>query len=685
MTDILEAAELPRLHLYELGKKLGEGAFGAVRLARHLLANEEVAIKCVDTSQLKSEYEFKALEREIEIVQRLNHPHCIQLYEVLSVDDNVYFVTEKASTDLLSVIIDAGTISERKARRYTRHLVKAVSYIHSIGIIHRDIKVENLLVGGGDRLILIDFGLSNTLEGDQLLSTWCGSMAYSAPELLGKKPYDFSVDVWGIGVCLYVMLCGKLPFPADGLTQLHAAILDKNYELPKHFGDALKELLDGIFEFKPKRRMCVGEIAMSAWINDDCEPLNLKHTIEAEPVDSALLEHMQRMGIIVDFQKATELILKQQSGRTFATYSMLLHKKKHHERRVLRRASTRASLRSRPSQTSITSTPNKVRAGSARSRNGSFKTKRGSTRRAGSTSPILTEGQGRSRSGSLRSRPTKPSSPVTPAQPRPRRLRRSSSVGDLVEAMKGLEHMPPSSPPRPSTQMSKRTSQTSKSRPPSMPPRGHSYATLNQPSHATERRGSYSARSRRSSADIKQPHLQPPLPDEVKYINAEEVDLNAIYEEMIQLATLDDESALVSLPLQRLILKALSIAPNLDLINGLRQLHEEPLKHLHQVGHYMHHSLLSFNACLQLQTSGVLRIATALHIPTPAPPKLPRSRSHHTMRASPMTTSRSSKTHLPLLRPVSGGPDHLQRASSPRPEGSRPGSSRPPSVRLKAL
>ena len=119
--------------------------------------------------------------------------------------------------------------------------------------IHSDLKAENLMLDYDNNLKIIDFGLGNDIRGKKHLETACGSLAYSAPELVGCKPYGKEVDIWSFGVCLYVILRGMLPFPSDHVTQIHALMLDNAYTLPGEFSDSLKSLFLQVFQVKPVR------------------------------------------------------------------------------------------------------------------------------------------------------------------------------------------------------------------------------------------------------------------------------------------------------------------------------------------------------------------------------------------------------------------------------------------------
>jgi serine/threonine protein kinase len=161
-------------------------------------------------------------------------------------------------------------MQEGVARQYGRELLSSFEYMHHRGVVHRDVKMENLMLGHDGNMVVIDFGLSNIIPSSGWLDTQCGSMAYSAPELLGSKRYGKEVDVWGIGVCIYVMLTGKLPFGnPESLTDLHALTLVGDFDLPELMSVEAKDMFIQIFQFKPNRRITIEALWTHPWFDPD--------------------------------------------------------------------------------------------------------------------------------------------------------------------------------------------------------------------------------------------------------------------------------------------------------------------------------------------------------------------------------------------------------------------------------
>ncbi|KAK1344379.1 hypothetical protein QTO34_014946 [Cnephaeus nilssonii] len=215
-------------------RKLGEGSFAKVREGLHVLTGEKVAIKVIDKKRARKDtYVTKNLRREGQIQQMIRHPNITQLLDILETENSYYLVMELCpGGNLMHRIYEKKRLEEAEARRYIRQLVSAVEHLHRAGVVHRDLKIENLLLDEDNNIKLIDFGLSNCagiLGHSDPFSTQCGSPAYAAPELLARKKYGPKIDVWSIGVNMYAMLTGTLPFTVEpfSLRALYQKMVDK--------------------------------------------------------------------------------------------------------------------------------------------------------------------------------------------------------------------------------------------------------------------------------------------------------------------------------------------------------------------------------------------------------------------------------------------------------------------------
>lgn len=315
---------------YELGPVLGSGAFAIVRAATHVPTNEKVAIKFIKKDLMAQEpYWKKNLYREVSIMKRLRHPNVIRLFEAYETSAFIALVTEHAKCDLLTHLCTKGVASENHARKYARQLLSALEHMHDHGIVHRDLKAENLMLSTDNDLKIIDFGLSNDITGKKFLDTGCGSLAYSAPELVGCKPYGKEVDIWSFGVCLFVIMTGTLPFAGDRATEIHAAMLDGGFKPPSSFSSSLQDLFVQVMQIKPSKRISLENLMQHEWIvgtdgfifDPPTEPLPTESDVQRD-----ILLHMHHTGFD-DEQTVITSITQNLCDRNSATYYLLLQRK----------------------------------------------------------------------------------------------------------------------------------------------------------------------------------------------------------------------------------------------------------------------------------------------------------------------------------------------------------------------
>ncbi|XP_060174639.1 serine/threonine protein kinase OSK1-like isoform X3 [Lycium barbarum] len=221
------SAEFPYLRNYRLGKTLGHGSFGKVKIAEHLLTGHKVAIKILNRRKMKTLDMEEKLRREIKIGSLFVHPHVIRLYEVIETPSDIYVVMEYVkSGELFDYIVQKGRLQEDEARHLFQQIIAGVEYCHRNRVVHRDLKPENLLLDARGNVKIADFGLSNIMRDGHFLKTGCGSPNYAAPEVVSQKFYAGpEVDVWSCGVILYALLCGRLPFDDENIPNLFKKIM----------------------------------------------------------------------------------------------------------------------------------------------------------------------------------------------------------------------------------------------------------------------------------------------------------------------------------------------------------------------------------------------------------------------------------------------------------------------------
>jgi len=221
---------------WSLGKTIGQGSMGKVKLANNMETGEQAAIKIVprqtldEHGNLKDERADKSKEvrtaREAAMVTLLDHPFICGMRDVQRTNYHWYMLFEYVNGgQMLDYIIAHGRLKEKQARKFGRQIASALDYCHRNSIVHRDLKIENILISKTGDIKIIDFGLSNLYSPRSLLKTFCGSLYFAAPELLQARQYTGpEVDVWSFGIVLYVLVCGKVPFDDQSMPQLHAKI-----------------------------------------------------------------------------------------------------------------------------------------------------------------------------------------------------------------------------------------------------------------------------------------------------------------------------------------------------------------------------------------------------------------------------------------------------------------------------
>ncbi|KAI8811878.1 kinase-like domain-containing protein [Cladochytrium replicatum] len=278
--DKVTARKVGGIGHYEFERNVGEGNFAKVKLACHVLTGEKVAVKIIDKSKL-DKATAKKLFREVRIMKLLNHPHIVRLYEVIDTTRDLYLIMEYASGgEIFDYLVAHGRMKEKEARRHFRQIVSAVDYCHNMHIIHRDLKAENLLLDEEMNVKIADFGFSNQFNPGQRLNTWCGSPPYAAPELFQGKEYSGpEVDIWSLGVVLYVLVCGALPFDGSTLAKLRARVLVGKFKVPFYMSPGnVKD--EWTFRAHPSN-------------TKDCERL-VKRMLVVEPTKRASLEDVKR-------------------------------------------------------------------------------------------------------------------------------------------------------------------------------------------------------------------------------------------------------------------------------------------------------------------------------------------------------------------------------------------------------
>lgn len=254
---------------YKLGRLLGHGTFAKVYHARNLQTDKSVAMKVVGKEKVIRVGMMEQVKREISVMKMVHHPNIVELHEVMASKGKIYFAMEYVRGGELFAKIARGRLREDAARSYFQQLISAIDFCHSRGVYHRDLKPENLLLDEEGNLKVTDFGLStfsDHLRQDGLLHTTCGTPAYVAPEVIGKKGYDGAkADAWSCGVILYVLLAGYLPFQDDNVVAMYKKIYRGDFKCPPWFSPESRRLITKMLDPNPSTRISTAKIMDSSW------------------------------------------------------------------------------------------------------------------------------------------------------------------------------------------------------------------------------------------------------------------------------------------------------------------------------------------------------------------------------------------------------------------------------------
>ena len=266
--DIFFQVEI-KIGPFKLIKKIGTGKFSTVYLGIHEETGQNVAIKEIKKSELNTDI---LLTKEINIQKKLFHPYITQLFCVIEKAENIFLISEYCSKgDIITNLLDKGNFEEEYSCKVFQQILSSLEYLHKNNICHRDIKPENILLTEKLDAKLTDFGLSKYFKKNELLNTSCGSPIYAAPEMLEGKEYDGTkIDIWGLGISLYTMVCGELPFCVEDENDIKTLInnITKGYyTIPDYLSQECKDLIKKILEINPEKRINLEEIKKHKWVN----------------------------------------------------------------------------------------------------------------------------------------------------------------------------------------------------------------------------------------------------------------------------------------------------------------------------------------------------------------------------------------------------------------------------------
>ncbi|XP_063372352.1 serine/threonine-protein kinase BRSK2 [Cydia amplana] len=325
---------------FRLEKTLGKGQTGLVKLGVHCVTGKKVAVKIINREKL-SESVLMKVEREIAIMKLIEHPHVLGLSDVYENKKYLYLVLEHVSGgELFDYLVKKGRLTPKEARRFFRQIISALDFCHSHSICHRDLKPENLLLDERNNIKIADFGMASLQPAGSMLETSCGSPHYACPEVIRGEKYDGRrADVWSCGVILYALLVGALPFDDDNLRQLLEKVKRGVFHVPHFVPPDCQQLLRGMIEVNPEKRMTLAEITRHGWVTAGgrgeleqelpmMEVVQTRVLPSAEAIDPDVLQAICSLGCFKQRDKLIQELLSPHHNTEKVIYFLLLERKR---------------------------------------------------------------------------------------------------------------------------------------------------------------------------------------------------------------------------------------------------------------------------------------------------------------------------------------------------------------------
>ena len=255
---------------YNYVNKIGSGSFSVVILCEHIKTHQQFACKIVSRDLLVAEKTFDRFEQEVRIMQTLQHPNIVRVEEIVYEEKLIFVVMEYCQRgDLFNYIIKNGTLTDYVIKKIFRQVVEAIKYLHERHLAHRDIKPENILINNAGNAKLGDFGLCHLTSPQKLLTTPCGSPLYAPPEIISGTPYDgLKSDMWSLGVVLFTMCTGSLPWAQTNQSKLLQQIQDAEYVIPLSVSPVFRDLIEKLMEPNPNLRPTAEQISQMPFLHE---------------------------------------------------------------------------------------------------------------------------------------------------------------------------------------------------------------------------------------------------------------------------------------------------------------------------------------------------------------------------------------------------------------------------------
>lgn len=336
---------------YRLDMTIGKGSYGRVKLGTDMYSGQQVAIKFLAKDLMTKQAHWIRVKREINLLTLAHHPHIIKVHEWLESPEDVLIVMEYVSgKDLFDRINEKAEkrYGEAEARLIFRQMVSALDYCHQNRIVHRDLKPENVMIDSRGNVKLIDFGFANLFHPRDHLSTNCGSPLYAAPEIVQARPYiGPEVDVWSLGIVLYAMIVGALPFEDENLKGLYKKIGEGRFSFPDHVSPLARDLIQSMLQVNTLHRATMTHIRMHPWANEGIGAIPqsyvpLRPTHIANPRED-LIRMLPEYGYNLSGDALRSTIIVQPDSPVFAGYCMLEEKEQREMRSCQEPISTGSS------------------------------------------------------------------------------------------------------------------------------------------------------------------------------------------------------------------------------------------------------------------------------------------------------------------------------------------------------
>ncbi|KAI8071933.1 kinase-like domain-containing protein [Thamnidium elegans] len=257
---------------YLLGESVGFGGFSIVRKAHHQTTGTLVAVKIIN-QHLMTATDKMRLERELTIWKSLHHPRITQLYKIIKTDQTCFILCDYCSEgNLLSFLNTVKKLEEEQAKKIFKEICQGVYYLHvDVKVCHKDLKLENILLSDQGHVKICDFGLAIYQNHHRYADEWVGgSLAYASPEQI-KQPNPLTcpkTDIWSLGVILYALVVGALPFTDTYDLRLQQKILDAQYDVPMHLSSHLQQLIRSCLAHDTDKRCTIDQVLNSKWLKE---------------------------------------------------------------------------------------------------------------------------------------------------------------------------------------------------------------------------------------------------------------------------------------------------------------------------------------------------------------------------------------------------------------------------------